>query len=307
MSAKDHEHSHGIGEHASNNLGTAFLLNFGFTLLEIAGGLFTNSVAILSDAIHDAGDSLSLGLAWYLQRLSKKEANLMFTYGYERFSTLGAFITAVVLLIGLILVLFRAVPRLFDPEPVQTPGMIVLAVIGIGVNGAAALKTRRGTSLNESVVSWHLLEDVLGWVAVLGGSIAMTIWNIPIIDPLLSIGISLFVLFNVLRKLVRVGRVFLQSAPENFNLGEFKQRVGQLPQVTGTHHTHSWSIDGEQHVLSTHIVMQSGATRANIVAVKQQVREILEPYNFKHLTVEIELEGEDCSVPAHKEGGRAEP
>ena len=298
MGAHQHQ-GHGQGDGA-NNLGTAFFLNFGFTLLEIVGGLLTNSVAILADAVHDAGDSLSLGISWYLQKLSKKGPGASFTYGYERFSTLGALITGVVLLGGLGFVLFRAVPRLFNPEPVQAPGMIALAVIGIVVNGAAVLKTRQGHSLNEKVVSWHLLEDVLGWVAVLLGSIVMTIWDVPIVDPLLSIGISLFVLFNVARKLIKVGQVFLQSAPENFDLGEFQRRVVQMPLVTGTHHTHSWSIDGERHVLTTHIVMDAGATREDVVTVKRRVRELLEEHDFEHLTVEVELEGEECSVPTHE-------
>lgn len=294
---RNHGHSHAGHQHgASGNLKVAFLLNFGFTLLEIAGGLWTNSVAILADAVHDSGDTASLGISWYLQRLSQKESDATFTYGYRRFSTLGALITGLVLLGGLAYILWQAVPRLLNPEAVNAPGMIALAVVGIAVNGAAVLRLRGGTSLNESVVSWHLLEDTLGWVAVLLGSIAMTIWQVPILDPILSIFIALFVLWNIIRQLRQVLLVFLQRAPKSFDMEQFTQRVTILPNVLSTHHVHSWTMDGEHHVFSTHVVVNDGATRDDIVAVKQGIRDVLKEHEFEHMTVEIELAGEDCPV-----------
>jgi len=196
MSEHHHRH-HPAGD--TGNLKTAFFLNFAFTIIEIIGGILTNSVAILSDAIHDFGDSLSLGLAWYLQKLSKKGRNSTFTYGYKRFSLLGAIITSLVLVIGSVIILYEAIPRLFQPEPAHVPGMIGMAILGVIVNGAAVWRTRSGQSMNEQVVSWHLLEDVLGWMAVLLGAVLMYFFDAPIIDPLLSIGITLFILYNVAR------------------------------------------------------------------------------------------------------------
>ena len=157
------EHHH----HGSDNLKTAFFLNLVFTIIEVIGGIYTNSIAILSDALHDAGDCVSLGASWYLQKKSKDEANPRFTYGYERLSVLGALLTGTVLLVGMIVILFRAIPRLADPEPVQATGMIALAILGIAVNGFAAWRASRGSSMNETVVSWHLLEDVLGWLSLI--------------------------------------------------------------------------------------------------------------------------------------------
>lgn len=139
-------------------------------------------------------------------------------YGYRRYSLLGGLITAVVLIAGLAFILWHAVGRLFSPEPVNAPGMMILALIGVAFNGAAVLKVKKGSSLTEQVVSWHLLEDTLGWVAVLVGAGIMAVWDIPIIDPILSIGISLFVLWNVVRNLRQFFTVFLQLTPKEFDV-----------------------------------------------------------------------------------------
>lgn len=297
----DHDHrSHGAGQHhlhaASANLLVAFLLNLGFTLIEIAGGYWTNSIAILSDALHDAGDSFSLGLAWYLQRLSTRSPDPKFTYGYRRLSTLGALITGTVLVAGLAVIIQHAVARLREPVEVQVPGMLVLALIGIAFNGAAAWRLRAGHSLAESLASWHLLEDTLGWVAVLIGSAVMLVWRLPIIDPLLSLGISLFVLWNVVQNLRRVLYVFLQSAPAHFDCDAFQRELAGLPGVVGSHHTHTWTLDGESHVFSTHLVMEPASTREEIVATKRHVHQLLRRQHFAHITIEVELLGEDCAA-----------
>lgn len=291
----DHSH-HGHAHASSDNLKTAFILNAGFTVIEIFGGVYTNSIAILSDAVHDLGDSLSLGLAWYFDRLSKREKTSEHTYGYRRYSLLGGLITAIVLIVGIAFVLWNAIARLFSPEEVNAPGMMVLAVIGIVFNGAAVLKVRKGSSLTEQVVSWHLLEDTLGWVAVLIGAGIMSVWDLPIIDPLLSIAISLFVLYNVLRNLRKVFNVFLQKTPEAFDLEKFEQAIAAHPKVLSAHHTHSWSIDGESHVLTTHLVMERTASRKEIIEVKGQVRDMLDKKTFEHVTVDVELEGEECII-----------
>ena len=286
------EHHH----HGSDNLKTAFFLNLVFTIIEVIGGIYTNSIAILSDALHDAGDCVSLGASWYLQKKSKDEANPRFTYGYERLSVLGALLTGTVLLVGMVVILSRAIPRLADPEPVQATGMIALAILGIAVNGFAAWRASRGSSMNETVVSWHLLEDVLGWVAVLIGAIAMKIWDVPIVDPILSIGISIFILVNVGRNLWKVAKVFLQRAPEDFDVEQFQVEVEQLEKVNGLHHLHCWSLDGESHVLTLHLILDPQVTRERILEVKCQVLDLLSEYPFKHITIEIELEGEECCL-----------
>lgn len=290
-----HDHSH---DHASSgNLRTAFFLNLGFTIVEIIGGLWTNSIAILSDAVHDLGDSLSLGLAWYFDRVSTREPTYRLTYGYRRFRLLGGLVTGVVLLVGLGFVAYHAVQRIFAPEEVEAKGMIALAVLGIVFNGGAVLRVRSGSSLTEKLVSWHLIEDTLGWVAVLVGAIAMALGGSPVIDPLLSLGISLVILWNVFRNLRRVAAVFLQTTPEGFDLEEWIRSVEAIEGVDSLHHIHSWSIDGESHVLSAHLV-RSGAD-VDDAEIKRLARERLDPDAFEHVTIEVEGLEEEC--PQRKE------
>jgi cobalt-zinc-cadmium efflux system protein len=274
----------------------AFLLNAFFTGIEIFGGLWTNSVAILSDAVHDGGDCLSLGAAWYLQRLSDREPDRTFNYGYRRLSSLGALLTSIVLIIGLGFVAWEAVERLRDPREVRAGGVIALAVAGVLFNGAAVVRLRGGRSLNERAASWHLLEDVLGWIAVLIGGVVMSIWDAPIVDPLLSLAIAVLILRNVLQNLKRVGLVFLQASPTGFDAARFDEQVLGIPGVRATHHTHTWTLDGERHVLSTHVVLEAGSTRETTVDVKRRIHLLLRDQHFEHITIETEIEGEQCSL-----------
>lgn len=287
-----HQHGNSGG---AKSLGVAFLLNLSFTIFEVIGGLMTNSVAILSDAVHDAGDSFSLGLAWYLQRIANRESDTNFTYGYRRFSALGALITGLLLVVGIVFVLVNAIPRLAHPEPVHGAGMMGIAIVGIVFNGAAALRLRGGSSLNERVASWHLLEDVLGWAAVLVGSVIVLLWNLPIVDPILSILISAFVLRNMLKNLKKVFAVFLQQVPDGFKTDLFVRSVLALSKVKDVHHTHVWTLDGEHHVLTTHIILDQSATREEVAAIKCEVTNLLNHDAFEHVTIDIEIEGDPCA------------
>lgn len=279
-------------DHAGDNLKVAFFLNLGFTLVEILGGFWTNSIAILSDAVHDLGDSLSLGLAWYFERLSHRKGTSQLTYGYRRYRLLGGLITSLVLLAGLCFVLWHSIQRLTHPEPVQAHGMMGLALLGILFNGAAVFRVRRGTSLTEKLVSWHLIEDTLGWVVVLVGAGVMAIWDLPIIDPVLSILIALFIAWNVGKNLKKVAAVFLQTTPEGFDLDAFIEKVESIPGVDSIHHIHSWSLDGERHVFSAHVIR--GADSGSDAGLKARIRALLDDHSFEHVTLELEDPGDDC-------------
>lgn len=286
----NHQHEH----NSTSNIKVAFFLNLSFTIFEIIGGLWTNSMAILADALHDLGDSFSLGLAWYLEGYSKKKPDEKFTYGYSRFSLLGALINSVVLIAGSIFILTIVIPRLFTPEPINAKGMLAFAVVGIIVNGVAALRLRKGSTLNERVVSWHLIEDVLGWVAVFIVSIVLIFKDIPILDPILSIIITLYILYNVFKNLTEVVNVFLQRTPDQFSIPAIEQEIVEKTQAILAHHTHIWSLEGEKHVLSTHIVVDEDSSRQDIVNIKNKVKELINEQGIKHITVEIEFESEEC-------------
>ena len=295
MEHQHHQHPHHL-HHSRGRIRTAFFLKLGFTLLEIFGGLWANSVAILSDAVHDLGDSFSLGLAWYLDRVSRQEEDQRFSYGYRRFSLLGALANAIILTGGSAFVLSRAVPRLLNPEGAVAPRMILFAVIGIVVNGAAALNLRENRSLNARVISWHLMEDVLGWAAVLVVAVVLLFIDLPILDPILSIMITVYILYNVVINLKETISVFLQSVPSEIDVAEIQKKINALQGVVSSHHTHVWSLDGEHHVLSTHVNIGEQADREQASRIKEQVKELLQSYQIGHLTIEIEYGEDDCAM-----------
>ena len=202
-----HEHHHHDFSE-TETLGGAFFLNLTFTLIEIAGGLWTNSVAIIADALHDAGDSLALGLAWYLQKASGKERDQQFSYGYGRLSLLAALINGMVLLVGSFVIIMHVIPRFFTSQAVDATGMVGLSLLGIAFNGFAFWRNRSSQSLNAKMVNWHLLEDVLGWTIVLIGSIIMHFGDYSWLDPLMALGVTLFILWNVSKSLGRVIKIF---------------------------------------------------------------------------------------------------
>ena len=295
--SRNHRHPHGptpIDEPAE--IGVAFGLNLAFTFIEVVGGLWTNSLAILSDALHDLGDSLAIGLSWFLARKSRQERDHRFSYGYRRLTLLGALTSALVLLLGSLLIMARAVPRLIHPEHSNAAGMIGLALLGLGVNGAAAWRLRRGRSLQSQMLTWHLVEDVLGWGAVLVVALALFFTDIHILDPLLSILVTLYVLAGVWRNVRRTMSVFLQATPEDLDLEALDRALASLPGVLSTHHTHVWSLDGEHHVLTTHLVVAPGATKAEIVRVKREALSLLSSIAPEHTTLEVEYEDEDCRM-----------
>ena len=290
-----HHHHHGD----SANLRTAFFLNLGFTVIEIIGAYLTNSVAILSDALHDLGDSIALGMAWALEKHAAKEAPARYSYGYGRLSLLAAFINAVVLIAGGLFVLSEVVPRLLDPEAANAPGMILLAIGGIVVNGAAAWRLQGGGTLNAKVAMWHMLEDVLGWVAVLIVGITLLFVDLYILDSILSLLITLYILYNVLGQLRKTAELFLQAAPEGVDMSQLAQRLRNINQVEDCHHTHLWSLDGNHHVLSTHLVVDPSADQDQIREIKQRAREELDGMRLTHITIEIEYPGDCSMVEAH--------
>ncbi len=287
-----HDHHH----HAEGNLKVVFFLNLAFTILEIVGGFYTSSLAILSDALHDLGDSLSLGLSWYFERLSKKGRTETFSYGYKRFSLLGAVTNAVILLVGSIIILTQAIPQLFSPEETDAKGMLYLATLGVVVNGAAVFRLRKGESINERVVSLHLLEDILGWLAVLVGSVIMLYFDAPFVDPLLSIFIASFVIYNVFKNLRKSLLIILQGTPENVDVDTLREKLNSIDEVTDIHDCHTWSMDGRYNVLTTHIVLNKDYALSEQFEIKKRIQELLKNQSINHVTVEFEGPDEQCDL-----------
>ena len=295
----NHNHNHNHSHQITDDIKLAFFLNFSFAILEIFGGLWTNSLAIVSDAVHDLGDSVSLGLAWYLEKYSNKKSDRAFSYGYRRLSSLAALINTLILFIGSLYVISQAIPRVLNPEPTDAKGMILFAVLGVAVNGLAMLRLTKTSSLNARVVAWHLLEDALGWVAVLIVSVALLFTDIYILDPILSILIAVYILYNAIANLRKTLLLFLQAVPENIDIQQLETSIVALEKVNSLHHTHVWSLDGEHHVLTTHVVIENDTTREEVLSIKGTIQHLGEELHLEHITVEIEYLDEYCKMRQH--------
>ena len=289
--ANSHHHHH---QHSSDRIGWAFALNASFCVIEFIGGWLTNSTAIMADAVHDLGDSLSIGSAWLLDRLSKKDPDEVFTYGYRRLSLFGALINSIVLVIGSAWVLIESVPRLFNPQMPMAESMLGLAILGITVNGFAAYKLSGGNSLNEKVLNWHLLEDVLGWTAVLIISIVLLFVDWPILDPLLAVIFTTFILFNVYKHFKETVKIFFQAVPDSILTHKINLELKKIEQIDDIHHEHCWSLDGEHHVYTAHLQLNESLTAQEQGDLKLRIAEKLKPFSLSHTTIELEFPDESC-------------
>ena len=275
------------------NILIAFILNLGFSIFEIIGGLLTSSIAIISDAFHDFVDAFSIGLSYILERKSKKKPDYKYTYGYMRFSVLGAFLTTTFLAAGSIVVMISAINRLFNPVEVHYNGMIIISIIGIIVNFLAAYQTKDGDSLNQKSVNLHMLEDVLGWVVVFIGSILMKFTDISYIDSIMSIGIACYILIHALKNLKSVLDLFLVKTPANIDINHLKKELQEIKNVTDIHHIHVWSIDGINNYATLHAVSDA----KDLTDVKKAIKECLKEHEIAHSTIELESSNEKC--PEH--------
>ena len=268
----------------------AFFLNAFFALVEFAGGLYTGSVAILSDAVHDLGDAMGIGISYFLERKSKQAPDKMYTYGYVRYSVLGGVIMTVILIVSSVLIIIHATNKFFAPTPVNYDGMIAFAVFAFLVNFVAAYITRKGESLNQKAVNLHMLEDVLGWGIVLFGAVVMKFTNFVFIDPLLSIGIAVFILIHAFKNLIEALHLFFEKTPAEIDIEMMKDDLLNIKGVLDVHHIHVWSLDGYRHYVTFHLV----TNEEDVIKIKTQVRCALVKYNIVHVTIETERSGEVC-------------
>ncbi len=274
-------------------------LNLAFTVIEIIGGLWTNSLAILADALHDFGDSIVLITSLVLERQATRPPDAMRTFGYARLSLFSALFAALVLVGGTLFIISQTIPRLLNPEHVYAPGMMGLAVVGLLFNGVGYFRLKRGASMNEKVLSLHLLDDVMGWTVILIGSIIIQFWDNHIIDPLMTLGFSAFTLWGVVNNLKETVNIFLQGVPKGVSTELIARDVGLLPGVKAVHDIHVWSLDGETDILTGHVVV-SDLLLENPDESRKKVKEVLKKHKIQHSTIELESErlcsGIECQV-----------
>lgn len=271
------------------NIFIAFMLNLLFSIFEFTGGYICGSITIVSDAIHDLGDAVSIGIAWLLEKKSRQKPDDRYTYGYARYSVMGSVITNLLLVMGSVFVVYNAIIRIIYPVTIDYNSMIILAVIGFCVNLAAAFYTRHGDSLNRKAVNLHMLEDVLGWAVVLIGALVMHFTHFTLLDPIMSIGVAVFILIHAIRHLNEVLDIFFDKTPRGIDIPKIRQKLMELDGVTDVHHIHIRSLDGYKNIATMHIVTDSDAHK-----IKHIVRNQLKDFKIEFCTLELEGSDEKC-------------
>lgn len=281
---------------SENRMILSFALNFIFTIFEFFGGLLTGSIALMSDALHDLGDSISIGIAIFLEKKSKQKADYKYTYGYYRFSLLGGLISSLILIAGSTIIVYKSIERLLSPEPlINAQLLIVFAIFGVIVNGGAALIASKGKSINEKVISLHLLEDVFGWLALLITAILINVFKIDVLDAVLSLLFSLYIIFHVIRSLKSIFEVFLEKAPTKPKILSIKSSLLTIEDVIDVHHIHYWTIEGSIPIITLHAVIKQKNSIKEINGIQQEIYQKLKSLGIAHTTVQIEYEGLDCT------------
>ena len=278
---------------SSRNMTIAFLLNFSFAIIEFIFGLLFHSSAVLADAIHDTGDALAIGLSTLFEKISTKKEDHNYTLGYKRYSLLGALLTSVILLVGSTLVIVGNVPKLFAPEKVNYDGMLILGIVAIVVNTAASRVVSHGHSHNESILSLHFLEDILGWLAVIGVSIILRFTDWYFLDPLLSLIIAGFILSKALPKFWENIQIFLDHVPSDVDLSQLYQEIAALENVRAITQLNVWTTDGLEKFAMLHICLEN----PNLLAETQaSLRQKLLAYGIAKVTIQT-----DESLQEHQE------
>lgn len=273
----------------------AFFLNLSYAIVEFnAGGIFGSS-AVLADSVHDLGDAIAIGISALLETISNREEDRHYTLGYKRFSLLGALVTAVILITGSILVILENIAKIFHPQSVNDEGIFWLGIIAITINVLASLVIRKGQTKNESILSLHFLEDTLGWVAVILMAIVLRFTDWYILDPLLSIAISFFVLSKALPRFWSTLKIFLDAVPEGVDIQKIKTDLAELDHVASINQLNLWTMDGLEKNAIVHVCLKE---MEHMETCKESIRIFLKDCGFQNITIEVDVDLE--SHQAHK-------
>ena len=273
----------------------AFLLNLSFAIVEfIAGGIFGSS-AVLADSVHDFGDAIAIGISAFLESISNRKEDSHYTLGYKRFSLLGAMVTAVILMTGSGMVILENMVKLFHPQPVNDEGLLWLGIIAISVNVLASLVIRKGQTKNESILSLHFLEDTLGWLAVILMAMVLRYTDWYILDPLLSLAISFFILSKAIPRFWSTLKIFLDAVPEGVDIKQVKNDLEQLDNVASINQLNLWTMDGLEKNAIVHVCLDHVKY---MEVCKESIRDLLKESGFQNITIEVD---EDLATHrAHK-------
>ena len=285
------KHTHRPQAVNEKNLLAATLLNFLITLVEIAGGFLSGSLALLSDALHNLSDTFATFIAYLAVLIGKREANQKKTFGYKRMEILAALMNAVILIVVSVFLMREAWNRWQNPAPINSMIMMVVGMIGLLANLYAVLILRKDASksINVKAAYVHLIADSLSSVVVIIGGGLIRIFKIDWIDPIITVAISLYIIrsgFHILKESVNI---LMQSAPDHLDLTRIKNRVEQTPEVLNIHHIHAWMLTDNEIHLEAHVEVKSDLKLSQVKEIQHKIEKYLrKDFGLTHITLQFE-------------------
>ena len=273
------------------NIKIAFLLNLAFSIVEAIGGILTNSISIISDSLHNLGDSITIGINYIFEKKSKKLPNKEYSYGYLRYTMLGSLIASFILLVGSVVIIYNVVPRLIKPLSVNYDAMIIFGIFGLLINLYATIKIMRS---KDKKINTHMIEDTVIWLFILTGSICIKVFDSVIIDPILSLLIAVYILYQVYKYMKNIYNIFMEKVPKNVKIDEIKKNIESNENIDNVHHIHIWSIDGVNNYMTAHIHLNKVLSEEEIIKTKNDVKNKLMEDKINHITLEVEYFNEKC-------------
>lgn len=275
------------------NIKIAFLLNLAFSIVEAIGGILTNSISIISDSLHNLGDSITIGINYIFEKKSKKLPNKEYSYGYLRYTMLGSLIASFILLVGSVVIIYNVVPRLIKPLSVNYDAMIIFGIFGLLINLYATIKIMRSKDKDKKI-NTHMIEDTVIWLFILAGSICIKVFDLVIIDPILSLLIAVYILYQVYKYMKNIYNIFMEKVPKNVKIDEIKKNIESNENIDNVHHIHIWSMDGVNNYMTAHIHLNKVLSEEEIVKTKNDVKNKLKEDKINHITLEVEYFNEKC-------------
>lgn len=275
------------------NIKIAFLLNLAFSIVEAIGGILTNSISIISDSLHNLGDSITIGINYIFEKKSKKLPNKEYSYGYLRYTMLGSLIASFILLVGSVIIIYNVVPRLIKPLSVNYDAMIIFGIFGLLINLYATIKIMRSKDKDKKI-NTHMIEDTIIWLFILTGSICIKVFDLVIIDPILSLLIAVYILYQVYKYMKNIYNIFMEKVPKNVKIDEIKKDIESNENIDNVHHIHIWSMDGVNNYMTAHIHLNKILNEEEIIKTKNDVKNKLKEDKINHITLEVEYFNEKC-------------
>lgn len=287
---QDHQDHH-KGDQTQKNLLLSTLLNFSVTVAEIIGGLVSNSLALISDALHNLGDTAALFIAYVANLISKKDHTYKKTFGYKRIEILAALFNAVVLVVIIVYLFVEAYQRIRNPEPVRGLIMFIVAVIGFAANlfSVLLLKKHSGQSINIRAAYLHLLGDTVSSVIVIITAVLIYFFNLYWIDPIVTFLLGIYLLRETFLILKETLDILMQSTPQGLDLVMLKSSLEAIPEIDNIHHVHAWNLNDQDIHFECHVDLKSDIRISETERIKNHIHEVLlHKFNINHITIQYE-------------------